>query len=90
MIDVLDSEAMLGRLGAVERGSEKGALVPQAARELLNDVPDALADSGPFELDVDASAWLSGVHAAQRGLAAAEPVRVRASGARHRLPRASA
>jgi hypothetical protein len=66
VIDVRDADTMLARLSGVQRGFEKGGPVPHAARDLLNEAADGLADSGPFELGVDPGAWLSGIHAAQR------------------------
>ena len=72
MIDVRDAKAMLARLRDVQRGFEKGGPVPHIARDLLSDLVDALADSGPLELSVSPSEWLSSMTSAERGLAAAD------------------
>ena len=67
MIDVRDGDALLGRLRQAERAFERGAPVPIAARELLDELADVLADSGPLELGVTASRWLSSVESARQG-----------------------
>lgn len=71
VIDVRDSKAVLGRLRRAERAFERGAPVPIAARELLDELADALADSGPLELRASTSCWLSGVDSARTGAEAA-------------------
>ena len=71
MIDIRDAEAMVIRLRDAQGRFEKGAPVPYAVRALLDELVDALADSGPFELDVTSAAWLSSVRSAERGIAAA-------------------
>jgi hypothetical protein len=67
VIDVRDGDAVLGRLRQAERAFERGAPVPSAARELLDELADVLADSGPLELGVTAWLWLSGVESAREG-----------------------
>jgi hypothetical protein len=72
MVDVLDAKAMLARLHDAQRRFEKGAPVPLAARELLDELVDALADSGPLELQVSPGAWLASIKSAQAGIRAAD------------------
>ena len=74
MIDIRDSKQVLGALLEAKRSFENGAPVPYKVRELLNELAEALADSGPFELDVLSSTWLDRIESAKRG-AAAESVR---------------
>jgi len=78
VIDVRDGNAVLGGLRHAERAFERGAPVPSATRELLDELADALADSGPLQLGVTASRWLSGIDSARQGAEAghdAEPSR---------------
>ena len=74
MIDIRDSKQVLAALLEAKRSFENGAPVPYEVRELLNELAEALADSGPFELDVLSSTWLDRIESAKRG-AAAESVR---------------
>ncbi len=68
MIDIRDANAMVTRLRGAQLRFERGAPVPRPARELLNELGEALADSGPLELDVTADKWLKAVRAAARGV----------------------
>jgi hypothetical protein len=72
MIDICDAATMVTRLREAERQFEKGAPVPHAASELLDELLDALADSGPLELHVTPEAWLGSIRSAERGIAAAD------------------
>ncbi len=72
MIDIRDANGMVARLRDVQRRFEKGAPVPHAARELLVELLDALADSGPIELGVTPTAWLDSIDWAERGITAAD------------------
>ena len=58
MIDVRDPEAVLAKLVNAQRRFEKGGGVPVAVHDLLVELEGALADSGPFELDVSPDRWL--------------------------------
>ena len=58
MIDIRDSKQVLAALLEAKRSFENGAPVPYKVRELLNELAEALADSGPFELDVLSSTML--------------------------------
>lgn len=72
MIEIRDTNAMVTRLRDAERRFEKGASVPHATRELLNELLDGLAESGPLELGVTPEAWLSSISSAELGIAAAD------------------
>lgn len=72
MVDVLDAKPMFIRLRDAQGRFERGAPVPLAARELLDELVDALADSGPLELQVTPGAWLAGIKSAEAGIAAAD------------------
>ena len=67
MIDVGEPEAVLAKLVDAQRRFEKGGGVPVAVHDLLVELEGALADSGPFELDVSPDRWL-GVQAQMRDL----------------------
>ncbi|MGN6868665.1 MAG: hypothetical protein ACTHMY_09710 [Solirubrobacteraceae bacterium] len=69
MLDVRDRSSILAALRDAGRRFEKGAPPPLVVRDLLHELADALADSGPFELDVQSGAWLGAVAAANRGVA---------------------
>ncbi len=71
MIDVRNAPAMVNRLGDAHRRFEKGGPVPRVARVLLEELVDALAESGPLELGLTSGTWLRGIDAAERGIAAA-------------------
>jgi hypothetical protein len=72
MVDVLDAKPMFIRLRDAQGRFERGAPVPLAARELLDELVDALADSGPLELQVTPEAWLASIKSAEAGIAAAD------------------
>jgi hypothetical protein len=67
VIDVREPEAVLAKLADAQRRFEKGGGVPVAVHDLLVELDGALADSGPFELDVSPDRWL-GVQAQMRDL----------------------
>ena len=67
VIDVGEPEAVLAKLVDAQRRFEKGGGVPVAVHDLLVELEGALADSGPFELDVSPDRWL-GVQAQMRDL----------------------
>jgi hypothetical protein len=67
VIDVREPEAVLAKLADAQRRFEKGGGVPVAVHDLLVELEGALADSGPFELDVSPDRWL-GVEAQITGL----------------------
>lgn len=69
MIDVREPEAVLAKLTDAQRRFETGGGVPVAVHDLLVELEGALADSGPFELDVSPDRWL-GVQAQMRALLA--------------------
>ena len=58
MIDVRRPEDVLDRIQHARRRFEKGGQVPNATRELIVELTDALADSGPLELGISAGRWL--------------------------------
>lgn len=69
MVDVSDRGAIVAALRDAQRRFEKGAPVPRVAEELLRELADALANSGPSELGVTSEAWLAAVDAAALGIA---------------------
>jgi hypothetical protein len=71
MIDIRDKKQVLAALRQAKRSFEKGAPVPYEARELLDELAEALAGTGPFELGVSSCRWLERIDWAKRGLAAA-------------------
>jgi hypothetical protein len=58
VIDVREPEAVLAKLADAWRGFEKGAGVPTAVHDLFVEIDSAIADSGPFELDVSPGRWV--------------------------------
>lgn len=69
MIDIRDRDAVVARLRDAQRRFEKGGPVPHASGQLLGELADALAESGPLEMNVPSSSWLSAVRTAERGVA---------------------
>jgi hypothetical protein len=67
MMDLSDREAIAARLREAQRQFERGGPVPIMARDLLQELAHALADSGPREFDQ----WLDAVRCAERGLSSA-------------------
>jgi hypothetical protein len=72
MLDMRDRDVVVAKLCDAQRRFERGGPVPLVARELLHDLADALADSGPLELDVTAESWLNAVRAVDRGVSSAD------------------
>ena len=58
MIDVRESDQAIARISDAHRRFEKGGGVPNATHELLVELHDALADSGPLELGIPPRQWL--------------------------------
>jgi len=58
VIDVREPEAVLTKLADARRRFEKGAGVPIAVRDLLVELDGAIADSGPFELEMSPGRWV--------------------------------
>jgi hypothetical protein len=75
MIDIRDRDGIVAGLRDAQRRSERGAPVPIAGRELLRELADALADTGPRELGVTSEKWLNAVRAAEVGVASADSAR---------------
>jgi hypothetical protein len=71
MIDIRDRD---GSPACVTRSNGSRTALPSRMRpeELLDELVDALAESGPLELDVTEAAWLSSIRSAESGVAAAD------------------
>ena len=67
MIDVRKPDAVLARVSQAQKRFEAGGGVPNATRELLVGLDDALGDSGPLELGVPPGHWLR-AHRCLRGV----------------------
>lgn len=59
MIDVREPDQALARISQPRRQFEKGGVVPNATRQLLVELDDALGDSGPLELGIPPRQWLT-------------------------------
>ena len=68
VIDVRDPERVLAAIEDASRRFEKGGRVPNATRQLLVELADALADSGPLELGISARRWVRAVERARRAV----------------------
>ena len=69
MVDVQDRDATVAAIRDVRRRFERGAPPPRAAVELLRQLHQRLADSGPFELG---HRWLRALEICQQALERAE------------------